>query len=156
MEHIKRFGFAFKGIAFYGCSARRAMREDDCNGKKNKKIMIIIFHAFLGWVLCAAVMGIGMGVTTQHNALVIHALAAPVIFGALSLIYFTKFDYTTPLQTALMFLGFVIFMDFFLIAFLILKSFDMFKSILGTWIPFLLIFLSTYLTGRCVRWRKIH
>jgi hypothetical protein len=32
----------------------------------------------------------------------------------------------------------------------------MFKSILGTWIPFLLIFLSTYLTGIYVRWRKIH
>ena len=124
--------------------------------KKNKKIVIILLHAFLGWVLCAAVMGIGMGVTTQHNALVIHAFAAPVIFGALSLLYFTKFNYTSPLQTAFMFLGFVIFVDFFLVAFLVLKNFDMFKSILGTWIPFLLIFLSTYLTGIYVRWRKIH
>ena len=124
--------------------------------KKNKKIVIILLHAFLGWVLCAAVMGVGMGVTTQHNALVIHAFAAPVIFGALSLLYFTKFNYTSPLQTAFVFLGFVIFMDFFLVSFLVLKSFDMFKSILGTWIPFLLIFLSTYLTGIYVRWRKIH
>jgi hypothetical protein len=124
--------------------------------KKNKKIVIILLHAFLGWVLCAAVMGVGMGVTTQHNALVIHAFAAPVIFGALSLLYFTKFNYTSPLQTAFMFLGFVIFVDFFLVAFLVLKNFDMFKSILGTWIPFLLIFLSTYLTGIYVRWRKIH
>jgi hypothetical protein len=122
--------------------------------KRNKKIMIIIFHAFLGWVLCAAVMGIGMGVTTQNNALVIHALAAPVIFGALSLIYFMKFDYTTPLQTALMFLGFVIFMDFFLVTFLVLESFDMFKSILGTWIPFALIFTSTYLVGLRVNRKK--
>jgi hypothetical protein len=101
-------------------------------------------------------MGVGMGVTTQHNALVIHAFAAPVIFGALSLLYFTKCNYTSPLQTAFMFLGFVIFVDFFLVAFLVLKNFDMFKSILGTWIPFLLIFLSTYLTGIYVRWRKIH
>ena len=124
--------------------------------KKNKKIVIILLHAFLGWVLCAAVMGVGMGVTTQHYALVIHAFAAPVIFGALSLLYFTKFNYTSPLQTAFVFLGFVIFMDFFLVSFLVLKSFDMFKSILGTWIPFLLIFLSTYLTGIYVRWRKIH
>jgi hypothetical protein len=38
-------------------------------------------------------------------------------------------------------------MDFFIIALMIEKSFDMFKSILGTWIPFILIMLSTYLTG---------
>jgi hypothetical protein len=122
--------------------------------KRNKKIMIIIFHAFTGWALCAAVMGIGMGVTSQNNALVIHALAAPVIFGVLSFVYFSKFDYTTPLQTALMFLGFVIFMDFFLVALLILKSFEMFKSILGTWLPFAFIFTSTYLVGLRVNRKK--
>jgi hypothetical protein len=30
---------------------------------------------------------------------------------------------------------------------LILRSFEMFTSLLGTWIPFALIFASTYLTG---------
>lgn len=61
--------------------------------------------------------------------------------------YFKKFNYTNPLQTAIIFVSFVIFMDIFVIALLIEKSFVMFKSILGTWIPFILIILSTYLTG---------
>jgi hypothetical protein len=39
-------------------------------------------------------------------------------------------------------------MDLFIVALLIEKSFAMFKSILGTWLPFTLIFLATYFTGR--------
>ncbi len=65
----------------------------------------------------------------------------------MSLLYFRRFHYTAPLQTALLFLGFVVFMDVFVVALLIQKSFEMFTSLLGTWIPFALIFLSTYLTG---------
>ena len=38
-------------------------------------------------------------------------------------------------------------MPFFVVALLINRSFEMFASLLGTWIPFALIFLSTYLTG---------
>ena len=47
----------------------------------------------------------------------------------------------------LIFDGFVIAVDFFVVALLINRSMDMFASLLGTWIPFALIFASTYLTG---------
>jgi hypothetical protein len=92
-------------------------------------------------------MGIGMAVTTLNNALIIHAIAAPIFFCQVSLIYFRRFNYTTPLQTALFFLAFVFVMDFFVVAMLISRSFEMFTSLLGTWLPFALIFTSTYLTG---------
>ncbi len=111
------------------------------------KVLTILAHAFVGWTLCAATMGIGMSVTTLSNALIIHAIAAPIFFGCVSLIYFRKFNYTTPLQTALSFLAFVIIMDFFVVALLINRSFEMFASLLGTWLPFALIFASIYLTG---------
>lgn len=88
-----------------------------------------------------------MGVTAPANAVVIHAILAPVFFILVSSIYFKKFSYTAPLQTAIIFVSFVIFMDVFVVALLILKSFEMFTSVLGTWVPFLLIFVSTYLTG---------
>lgn len=114
------------------------------------RILIILAHAFVGWALCAATMGIGMAVTTLNNALIIHAIAAPIFFGAISLIYFRKFNYTTPLLTALCFLGLVAVMDFFVVAMLINRSFEMFTSPLGTWLPFALIFASTYLTGRLI------
>jgi hypothetical protein len=114
------------------------------------KILVILAHALVGWALCAAIMGIGMAVTTLSTTLVIHAIAAPIFFAGVSLIYFHKFNYTSPLQTAVYFLAFVIAMDFFVITMLINRSFEMFTSILGTWLPFALIFTSTYLTGRFV------
>jgi len=58
-------------------------------------------HAFVGWALCGATMSIGMSVTSLSNTLVIHAIAAPIIFSSLSLLYFKKFRYTAPLQTAI-------------------------------------------------------
>lgn len=112
-----------------------------------KKLITIFGHAFVGWALCAATMGIGMAATSLQNALVIHAIGAPVFFTVVSLAYFSKFSYTTPLQTALIFIGFIIAMDFFVVALLINRSLEMFGSLLGTWIPFALIFTSTYVTG---------
>jgi hypothetical protein len=112
-----------------------------------RKTMIILTHAFVGWMLCAATMGIGMAVTSLDNALVVHAIAAPIFFAGISLVYFQKFNFTGPLQTAAIFIAFVVAMDFFVVAMLINRSFEMFTSLLGTWIPFALIFVSTWLTG---------
>jgi hypothetical protein len=95
-------------------------------------------------------MGIGMAVMSLETTLVVHAVLAPVFFAALSILYFKKFNYTTPLQTAIIFLLFVILVDFFVVALLINRSLVMFASPLGTWIPFGLIFISTYITGLIV------
>ncbi len=111
------------------------------------KAITVLAFAFVGWAICGAIMGIGRAVTSLENTLVIHAIAVPIVFGLLALIYFEQFDYTTPLQTALTFLAFVVFMDVFVIALFVEKSFAMFTSLLGTWVPFALIFLSTYFTG---------
>jgi hypothetical protein len=115
-----------------------------------KKAGMILVHALVGWGLCGAIIGIGRNVTSMENTLVIHAIGAPLIFAALSLVYFKLFHYTTPLQTALIFVSFAILMDFFVIAIFVEKSFAMFGSLLGTWIPFASIFLATYLTGLAV------
>ena len=112
-----------------------------------KKVLIILAHAFVGWALCGATMVIGMATMSIEDALIIHAIGAPIYFTILSLVYFNKFNYTSPVLTALIFVGFVIVVDFFVVALLINRSLDMFASLLGTWIPFALIFTSTYLTG---------
>ena len=111
------------------------------------KFWTVLGCAFVGWALCAATMGIGMATTSPNNALIIHAVGAPIFFFVISFVYFKRFNYTSPLQTALIFVGFIMLVDFFVVALLILKSLDMFASLLGTWIPFALIFASTYLTG---------
>ena len=113
----------------------------------NRKTIAVLLHAFIGWAMCAATMGIGMATMEMKTALIVHAIGAPVFFAIVSRSYFKMFNYTTPLQTALIFVGFVMLVDFFVVALLIMGNLDMFKGWLGTWIPFILIFLSTYLTG---------
>ena len=112
-----------------------------------RRVATIMVHAFIGWALCAATMGIGMAMAPLQNALIAHAIGAPLYFAVVSLIYFKKFHYTAPLHTALVFVGFVMAVDFLVVALLINRSLEMFASLLGTWIPFALIFASTYLTG---------
>lgn len=119
-----------------------------------KQLIIVLAHALVGWALCGASMGIGMATMSLDNALIVHAITAPIVFTLISLVYFYFFNYTSPIQTALIFVGFVIAMDFFVVALIINKSLDMFASPLGTWIPFGLIFGSTYLTGKYVERRS--
>ena len=114
------------------------------------RVIIIAALGLLGWALCGAIMFIGMSVMSIETTLIVHAIGAPVIFALISFFYFRKYRFTSPLLTAVLFLLIVILMDFFLVALVINKSMEMFQSLLGTWIPFGLIFLSTYLTGLTV------
>ena len=95
-----------------------------------------------------------MAVTSLSTALVVHLIAAPVFFTGIAWVYFQRFNLTTPLQTATVFTAIVIFLDVFVVALLIEGSFAMFGSVLGTWLPFLLIFLATYLTGRWMEGKR--
>ncbi len=112
------------------------------------KLLIVLIYAFMGWTLCGVVMFIGTAVTSEFIALIIHAVAAPIIFAVVSSYYFKRYDLTTPLETAALFVAFVALLDFVVVALLINKSLAMFGNVLGTWIPFVLIFISTYYTGR--------
>ena len=103
--------------------------------------------ALLGWALCGATIAIGRAVTSLQNALIAHAVATPVIFGSASFVYFSGFHFTTPLETAIIYVSLVIALDFLLVATLVEKSYAMFASMLGTWIPFASIFASTYIVG---------
>lgn len=116
-----------------------------------KKILIVIGYAFAGWGLCGATIGIGRSLTSLENALIIHAAAAPVIFAVISFFYFKKVNHYPPLFIATFFLGFVVVMDIVVVATLIERDFSMFKSIIGTWVPFLTIFLSTFITGKIIK-----
>ena len=112
---------------------------------------VAVAHGLVGWVLCGTTMGVGMKMTTLEIALILHALAAPIIFTALSLFYFRRLGSWPPFRAAATFLGVVIIMDVFVVALFVERSFEMFESVLGTWLPFLLVFVSTWWTGIAVR-----
>ena len=114
------------------------------------RVVTILALGLVGWALCGAIMFVGMTVTSLQTTLIVHAIAAPIIFAAISWFYFTRLDYTSPLSTAIAFLLIVMAMDFFLVALVINRSLEMFQSLLGTWVPFALIFLSKCFTGLAV------
>jgi hypothetical protein len=107
----------------------------------------LLLHALAIWALCGATMGIGMNVASMDTALWIHLVAAPVFSWAVSSLYFRRYGDTTALVTALAVVGSIIFLDFFLVALVINRSLDMFRSVRGTWLPFLLIFVAAYAAG---------
>jgi hypothetical protein len=120
-----------------------------------KKGLTILAHAFVGWLFCGALMVGGLRVLPLLTAQIVHAVGAPLFFGLVSWVYFTRFNYSTPLLTAVLFVGFVILVDFFLVALVVNRSLAMFTDLLGTWIPFVLIFASTYLTGMSLQGRAV-
>ncbi len=119
-----------------------------------RQLLVIALFGLVGWALCGAIVFVGRELMPMDTTLIVHAVGAPVIFGALSWIYFTRFGYTRPLTTAAVFVGIVIFMDVVLVALIIERSMEMFESLIGTWIPWVLIFFSTYLTGQVVEARS--
>lgn len=111
------------------------------------KSAIILAHAIVGWAFCGAIIGIGRHLFSIETTLVIHAIGAPLGFALISFFYFRKFDFTNPLWTAILFLAIVVGMDLFIVAPVFERSFAMFISVIVTWLPFALIFLSIYVTG---------
>lgn len=101
-------------------------------------------YGFVGWALCGMVMYLGLAFFSETVALVLHALLVPVIFGRLTLRYLKYREAPKPLALALVFTLTVIFLDAVLVAPVFEGSYAMFGSLLGTWIPFALIFFTTW------------
>jgi len=108
---------------------------------------VTLAYPLVGWGVCGAIMGVGRAVTSVDTTLTVHAIAVPIVFGLLSRSYHTRFGFTTPLQTALINTGLVVTLDAAIVAPVFERSYAMFGSIPGTWLPFGLIFASTYLVG---------
>lgn len=128
---------------------RRALARPGASMER-RGLLSLSLHAFAVWALCAATMGIGLSVTSLENALVAHLVGAPVFAAAVALVYFRRRDPWTPLATAAFVLSFIVVVDLVLVAGVINRSLDMFRSALGTWLPFALIFGATYVTGAAV------
>jgi hypothetical protein len=108
----------------------------------------VIGHALAGWVVCGATIGVGRQVLSSHATLLVHAVVAPLAFGILAWHHFRRYPDSSPVATALAMLSIVVGLDALLIAPIVERSYAMFGSLLGTWLPFLLIFVATYLVGR--------
>jgi len=107
----------------------------------------LIGYGVVGWALCTVTMLVLLQVTSTTVALVAHAIAAPIYFVVLAGRYFGARGAREPLEVAATWTGSVVLLDATLIAGVVLRSFEMFGSVLGTWLPLALIFVASWLTG---------
>ncbi|MBR9997586.1 MAG: hypothetical protein KFF73_01385 [Cyclobacteriaceae bacterium] len=115
--------------------------------KNFSKIIAILSFGTIGWVLSGLIFYFARMFLGNYLAVLVHFVFSPLAFIGLSYLYFRYINITSSLITAAFVTGIVIGLDFFVIGLLIEKNFRIFTSIMGTWLPFLLIFLSVFLTG---------
>jgi len=119
------------------------------------KSMVVLGFAIAVWAFCAALIGVGRQLLVMEATLILHAIGSPVGAAFFAWLYFRNYRFTSPFVTAAIFVATALALDFFVVAMLIEKSFEMFKSVLGVWIPQALIFTATFLTGRLVQPRRL-
>jgi menaquinone-dependent protoporphyrinogen oxidase len=112
-----------------------------------RSIPRLVTYAVAGWALCAATMAAFVPLAGIGTALLAHGIAAPLFFTALAWSYFRVPGARDPLPTAVAWIAIVALLDLLVVAGLVERSFDMFRSVGGTWLPFALIFLVTWVVG---------
>jgi hypothetical protein len=90
-------------------------------------------------------------VSSTIHALVIHAVAAPLIFAFVARQYFRQAGSRDALWTAAAFVAITTVLDLVVVAGAMQHSPAIFASVLGTWVPLLLIFVVTWVLGE-LRW----
>jgi hypothetical protein len=134
------------GVAIGVIAAAREGHEGTL-GMTTRAVVLVGAHAFVGWALCRAIMAALLAATPIGTALVIHALAAPVVFGFVSASYFRRAGAWAPLRAAILFAVLAALFDLVIVACFVERSLAMFQSFLGSWLPLLLIFAVTWATG---------
>jgi len=116
-------------------------------GLRRASLVAVLVHAIVGWAACGAIMGLLLATLALPTALVVHAIAAPIVFSALSAHLYTHHSRRPPLLVAFVFTASVTLLDAVIVAGVVQRSFAMFTSFVGTWLPLALIFASTYATS---------
>ena len=99
------------------------------------------------WGMCGAVIGVGRRIWSLQTTLYVHLVAAPIFAFCLSALHKFAAPGFDPLLRAGVMTGFVMALDGLVVAPLFERSFAMFRSIIGTWLPFAAIFLATWAAG---------
>lgn len=107
----------------------------------------VLTYAVAGWLWCGALIGIGQQLMSMQATLIAHAIGAPLGYAVITLVYFRRHRGTGPLAVALIFVGTAIVLDVFVVALLIERSFAMFASPLGTWLPLASSFAVSWAVG---------
>jgi hypothetical protein len=116
-----------------------------------RRLASLATRALVGWAICGATVMTGRQLLPMTVALVVHAIAAPLAFAVLTWDHVKRFPTSSPSGTALIMVALVIGLDALVVAPFLERSYDMFRSPLGTWLPFALILVASYSAARVTR-----
>ena len=110
----------------------------------------LILLALAVWAGCGGVIALGRRVWTLQTTLVVHLFAAAAFaFAAAAAHKLLAPDVGAVTRAAAM-TGLIVALDALVVAPLFERSYAMFRSALGTWIPFAAIFLAAWAAGALV------
>jgi Na+-transporting NADH:ubiquinone oxidoreductase subunit NqrD len=102
------------------------------------------------WGACGAVIAIGRRLWTLDTTLRVHLAAAPIISFVVSAMHkIIAPDFGVVLR-AIVLTGLVVMLDAVVVAPLFERSYAMFRSLMGTWLPFAAIFFASVAAGLLV------
>jgi len=103
------------------------------------------------WSGCGAVMAVGRRLWTLDTTLRVHLVAAPVLAFLLSALHEWLAPEFSSLLRATLMTGFVVILDALVVAPVFERSYAMFRSVIGTWLPLVAIFVASFAAGTLVR-----
>lgn len=107
----------------------------------------LIALGLLLWGACGTVMSIGRRLFSLDTTLRVHLVAAPAMAFLVSAIH-TRIDPAFgAVSRAAVLTCLVVTLDLLVVAPFFERSFAMFRSLIGTWIPFALIFAASFAAG---------
>ncbi len=99
------------------------------------------------WGACGAVMAIGRRIWSLDTTFHVHLAAAPVFAFLVSTVHKLLAAEFSSLLRAMVLTGLVVILDVVVVAPIFERSYAMFSSFIGTWIPFAAIFLASLAAG---------
>lgn len=111
-----------------------------------RSIPRLVGYGALGWAVCAAIL-LGLAQVSATAALTAHVIAVPLVFALVSRSYFRARGARAPLPTAIGFTILFALLDLAVIGGVMGRGLGIFGSIAATWLPFALVFVTTWATG---------
>ncbi len=112
-----------------------------------RSLIRLLGYGVLGWAAAAALAGAILPWGGFGAALAVHAIVLPIIFIFLAWRYFRVLGSRDPLPTAAIWTGLTAALDLSIAARFTEHGLQFLTSMLGAWLPLLVVFLATWFTG---------
>ncbi len=109
-------------------------------------VALLVFGLIL-WGACGGVIAFGRQIWPMDMTLGVHLAVAPAIAAAVTMAHRIVAPEFSPLLRAAAMTGLIVALDALVVAPLFERSYTMFRSPLGTWLPFAAIFLASWAAG---------